>query len=71
MLKSFDEFLASEFTQEDAVAASKRALESMGAATKNLPMEERLAILASIQANAVVLQEVLRKYHDWLTAQLQ
>lgn len=71
MLKSFDEFLSTEFTAEDAVKAANEALAALDANVKMLPTEQKVAMLAGIQANSILIQTTLRKYHDWLSQQLQ
>lgn len=71
MLKSFDEFLDTEFTEEDAAKLANEAIATMDASLKQLPVEQKLAMLAGIQMNSILTKEILRKYHNWLSKQLQ
>lgn len=71
MLKSFDEFLSSEFTEEDAAKVENEAMTALDPNLKKLPMEQKLAIIAGIQVNSVLFKEILRRYHNWLSQQLQ
>lgn len=71
MLKSFDEFLSTEFSEEDAAKVANEALTTLDPNLKQLPMEQKLAMIAGIQVNSAFFKEILRKYHNWLTQQLQ
>ena len=68
-MKSFDEFIAT-LTPADQESITKQALTQLPDDGHTYSAEEmRLAIRVAL-ASSVVMREMLRRYHEWLSAQI-
>ncbi len=67
-MKPFDDFL-STFTEKDAAALSQEVIDRVCKGKESLPMNDRIVLLASVQATLLMWEGLTRKYHDWLSSQ--
>ena len=68
-MKSFDEFL-STFTEEDAAVMSQEVISRVCKGKESLPMNDRVVLLASMQATMLLWKDLTRKYQEWLSDQV-
>lgn len=68
-MKSFDDFL-STFSEEDAAVMSQEVIARACKGKESLPLNDRVVLLASMQATMLLWKDLTRKYHDWLSSQL-
>ncbi len=74
-MKGFDEFWSTEFTPEESERLAQIVADTIRTECKQLSAEEPLprgaaVLILNSKANIRLTQEILRKYHDWLSSQL-
>ncbi len=74
-MKSFQEFLSTEFTPEEKEKLRKKFVDSISTSCDEVStdksMSASVAVLSlGLQVSTGITLEMLNKYHDWLSGQL-
>lgn len=68
-MKSFDEFLAT-LTPTDQEAITKQALSELPNTGHTFSADEMRLMMKVASVSSVFMREMLRRYHEWLSAQI-